>query len=169
MGLVTHRHHGLTSGDQSGRGRDRTVRATMNRQRPHPTPQAPADDAPAADALTQLLQSELARARANAPALVEQCDPGRVWLLWFAIGATEEICRLTQRRAEEERSQLFRHVVATIFDAGVRSPTSPSKAPAELVELFETAGVEAVQACMRGDARLGYYLEALKVAWTLTT
>lgn len=130
--------------------------------------QSPADDPPAAEALTQLLQSELALAQANAAMLVEQCDPGRVWLLWFSIGATEQICQLTQRRAEDERNQLFRHVVATIFGNSVRSPTSPSKAPPEMVELFEAAGAEAVRACMRGDATLGYYLKALQVAWAQT-
>lgn len=128
--------------------------------------QSQAEDPPAAEALTQLLQSELALAQASAAMLVEHCDPGRVWLLWFSIGATEQICLLTRRHAEDERNQLFRHVVATIFGSGVRSPTSPSKAPPEMVELFETAGAEAVQACMRGDATLGYYLKALQVAWT---
>ena len=128
--------------------------------------QSHAEDAPAAEALTQLLQSELALAQAKAAMLVEECDPGRVWLLWFSIGATEQICLLTRRHLEDERNQLFRHVVATIFGNGVRSPTSPAKAPPEIVELFEQAGAEAVQACMRGDASLGYYLKALQVAWT---
>lgn len=171
MDRVTPTHHELTSGDQSGPERGRTVRATMSNPEPDRAMlelrQSHADDPPAAEALTQLLLSELALAQANAGLLIEQRDPGRVWLLWFSIGATEEICRLTRRYAEDDRNQLFRHVVATIFDAGVRSPTSPSRAPPEIIELFETAGVEAVQACMRGDATLGYYLEALKAAWSL--
>lgn len=123
---------------------------------------------PDSEALTRLLQSELADAQTHAPALVEQCDPGRVWLLWFAIGATGEICRLTQRRAEDERDRMFRLAVATILGDGVRSSASPSKAPPQLIELFETAGVEAVQACMRGDAAVGHYLEALKAIWIIT-
>lgn len=122
---------------------------------------------PAEEALTRLVQSELARAKADAPALVEQCDPGRVWLLWFAIGATEEICRLTQRRANDDRDRMFRHVVATIFSEGVRSQSNPWKSPQELIDLFETAGTEAISACMRGETRLGHYLEALKVCWSL--
>ncbi len=171
MDLMTQKHHELTSGDQSGPGRVRTVRATMIKQEPdramRERRQSQADDPPAAEALTQLLQSELALAQANAATLVEQCDPGRVWLLWFSIGATEQICLLTRRHAEDDRNQLFRHVIATIFGDGVRSQASPSKAPPEMIELFETAGAEAVQACMRGDATLGYYLKALQVAWTL--
>ena len=127
-----------------------------------------AEEHPAAIALTRLLQSELAQARAYAPALVEQCDPGRVWLLWFSIGATDEICRLTLRHGEDERNQLFRHVVATIFGGGVRSPSSPSKAQPEMIQLFERAGIEAVQACMGGDDKLGYYLEALKSSWPVS-
>lgn len=122
---------------------------------------------PAEEALTRLVQSELSRARADAPALVAQCDPGRVWLLWFAIGATEEICRLTQRRANDDRDRMFRNVVATIFGDGVRSQTNPWKSPQQLIELFETAGTEAVSACMRGDNRLGHYLDALKVCWSI--
>lgn len=131
-------------------------------------PPGHAAEGPGSEALTRLLQSELADAQTHAPALVEQCDPGRVWLLWFAIGATEEICRLTQRRAEDDRDRMFRLAVATILGDGVRSPTSPSKAPPQLIELFETAGVEAVRACMRGDTAVGHYLEALKAIWVLT-
>lgn len=122
---------------------------------------------PAEEALTRLLQSEVAQAQADAPGLVEQCDPGRVWLLWFSIGATEEICRLTQRGANDDRDRMFRHVVAMIFGDGARSQHSPAKSPTRLIELFETAGSEAIRACMRGDTTLGYYLGALKTSWTL--
>jgi len=96
--------------------------------------------------------------------LVTRCDPGQVWLLWFAIGATDEICRLVHRRAEFERNQVFRHVVGMIFGTGVQAAASPVLAAQDLIELFESAGTEAVRACMRGDRKLGYYLEALKVS-----
>jgi hypothetical protein len=71
----------------------RKVRAIMTKQRSEIVPQVPraprggqprADSAnPAEEALTRLLRTELAQAQADAPALVEQFDPGRVWLLWF--------------------------------------------------------------------------------------
>lgn len=138
--------------------------ASARRRKPRGLP----NDPPATEALTRLLQSELSEAQATAPELVAQCDPGRVWLLWFSIGATEEICRYTHQRADDERDQMFRHAVATVLGDGVRSPTSPSKAPPALIELFETAGVEAVRACMRGDTKLGFYLEALKAIWVMT-
>jgi hypothetical protein len=122
------------------------------------------DGDPAIEALTQLLESERSLAKSEEPALVSRCDPGQVWLLWFAIGATDEICRLAQRRAEFERNQIFRHVVGTVFGAGVKAEASPVLAAQDLIELFESAGTEAVRACMRGDRKLGYYLEALKVS-----
>jgi hypothetical protein len=122
------------------------------------------DADPAIDALTELLESERALARAEEPGLLNRCDPGQVWLLWFAIGATDEICRIAQRLAEYERNQVFRHVVGTIFGQGVQAGASPVLAAQDLIELFESAGTEAVRACMRGDRKLGYYLEALKVS-----
>lgn len=162
---------------RAGKGLIRTLRTIMTKQDPEiissssrsSRGSAPGSTSmqPAEEALTRLVQSELSRAKADAPALVEQCDPGRVWLLWFAIGATEEICRLTQRRANDDRDRMFRNVVATIFSDGVRSQSSPWKSPQQLIELFETAGTEAVSACMRGDTRLAYYLDALKVCWSL--
>jgi hypothetical protein len=33
-----------------------------------------------------------------------------------------------------------------------------------LIDLFESAGAAAVQACIRGDQRLGYYLAGLRVS-----
>ena len=95
-------------------------------------------------------------------ALVEQCDPGRVWFLWFAIGATDAICTLVRRDAESERNQLFRHVVSLIFSGGVRSEIDPVLADRDFIEHFETAGARAVEACWRGDPRLGYYVTALR-------
>ena len=95
---------------------------------------------PAIEALTQLLESERSLARAEEPALVARCDPGQVWLLWFAIGATDEICRFAHRRADYERNQVFRHVVGMIFGNGVQSDASPVVAAQDLIELFESAG-----------------------------
>jgi len=120
---------------------------------------------PAIASLLQLLESEREEALAEEPALVERCDPGKAWLLWFAIGATDEVCRLAQRTAESEGNHVFRRVVNVIFASGVQSEVDPVMADRRLVELFETAGAEAVQACMRGDARLGYYLDALRLSY----
>lgn len=119
---------------------------------------------PAVLALTDLIQSELARVALEGPDLAERGDPGRVWLLWFAIGATDAACSLLQRDADNERNRVFRRVVSAVFGGGrVRSSVDPVRADRRLIELFESAGAEAVQACMRGDKRLGYYLEALRV------
>jgi hypothetical protein len=121
-------------------------------------------DDPAVIALLELIQSERARAALEEPELAEQADPGRAWLLWFAIGATDAVCGLVQREADGERDRIFRQVVSVIFGGGgVRSSVDPIKADRRLIELFESAGAEAVQACMRGEKRLGYYLEALRV------
>lgn len=118
---------------------------------------------PAVHALTELLHSELALAVVEEPALVDRLDSGRVWLLWFAIGATQEVCDLVQRDTERERNLVFRQVVGAIFDDGVKSKMDPILADRRLIGIFESAGAEAVRACMRGDRRLGYYLEALRV------
>jgi hypothetical protein len=120
---------------------------------------------PAVAGLTELIGSELQRAQTSEPELLEQADPGRVWLLWFAIGATDAVCELTARKADVQRNDLFRQVVAVIFDGkGVRASDDSPDSDRRLIELFESAGSEAVEACMRGDARLGYYVEALRVS-----
>ncbi len=121
-------------------------------------------DDPAAQALVQLIESERMLARLEESELVRQQDPGQVWLLWFAIGATDEICRYSQRRDELQRNNVFREVVGLIFGQGVQSAVNPIDVSSQLIDLFESAGAEAVRACMRGDRKLGYYLEALKVA-----
>jgi hypothetical protein len=121
-------------------------------------------DDPAVSALLELIQSERARAALEEPDLVEQVDSGSVLLLWFAIGATDAVCSVVQRDADGERDQVFRRVVSVIFRGGrVRPCVDQKQADRRLIELFESAGAEAVQACMRGDKRLGYYLEALRV------
>jgi hypothetical protein len=125
----------------------------------------PPPEDPAVLALTELIQSESARADLEEPELVSIIDPGRVWLLWFAIGATEAVCRIVEREADAERNRVFRHVVDAVFGGGrVRSAVDPVNADRSLIEIFESAGAEAVQACMRGDKRLGYYIGALRVA-----
>jgi hypothetical protein len=122
-----------------------------------------ADD-PAVGALLELIQSERARAALEEPNLVEQVDSGSVLLLWFAIGATDAVCSVVRRDADGERDQVFRRVVSVIFcGERVRPCVDQKQADRRLIELFESAGAEAVQACMRGDKRLGYYLEALRV------
>jgi len=73
-----------------------------------------ADD-PALLALAELLDAERTLATMEQPVLVDRADAGRMWLLWFAIGATDEVCRLTERHTEHERNQVFRRVVALIF------------------------------------------------------
>jgi hypothetical protein len=125
---------------------------------------------PAILALTELIQSEHARAMLEEPGLAEQADPGRVWLLWFAIGATDAVCRLVEREQESERNDVFRQVVNAIFGGDrVRSSVDPVQEDRRLIDLFESAGAEAVEACMRGDQRLGYYVEALRVGSRLGT
>lgn len=117
---------------------------------------------PAIAALTQLLESERDLALKQDPALVERVDPGRVWLLWFAIGATNEICALVRRDVNSEGNEIFRQVVGLVFGDGVRSAANPVLSNKHLIDLFETSGADAVRACMNGDAWLGYYLEALR-------
>lgn len=120
---------------------------------------------PAVAGLIELIGSELQRAQRSEIELLEQADPGRVWLLWFAIGATDAVCELTGRKHDVQRDQVFRQLVAAIFDGkGVRSGVDPVQADRRLIELFESAGAEAVAACMRGDQRLGYYVGALRVS-----
>jgi len=136
---------------------------SSQRSRRVPRQQHEPDD-PAVDALLELIQSERARAKVEEPQLVERVDSGRVWLLWFAIGATDAVCSLVKREADGERDTVFRRVVSVIFGGErVRSSVDPLQADRRLIELFESAGAEAVQACMRGEKRLGYYLEALRV------
>lgn len=118
---------------------------------------------PAVAALVELLESERDLALAEERGLVERFDPGQVWLLWFAIGATDEICRLIERDPQDEGTRIFRQLVGVIFGRRVRSETNPVLADRRLIELFERAGAEAVRDCMRGEARLGHYLEALRL------
>jgi hypothetical protein len=137
---------------------------TTSKRSPRASSHREVPDDPAVIALLELIQSERSRATLEEPELVEQVDSGRVWLLWFAIGATDAVCSVVQRDAEGERDQVFRRVVSVIFcGERVRSCVDPLQADRRLIELFESAGAEAVQACMRGDKRLGYYLEALRV------
>jgi hypothetical protein len=102
--------------------------------------------------------------RSARPDVVSKADPGRLWLLWFAIGATREVCLLLGRDADDDRNDLFRRVADQLFPAGVQSDCNPIAADRRLIALFESAGATAVQACMRGDDRLGYYLAGLRVS-----
>ena len=137
----------------------RTTNTTGSR--PIPDPCDGSTD-PAIAALTQLLESERDLALKEDATLVERVDPGRVWLLWFAIGATSEICTLVRRDVNSEGNEIFRQVVSLVFGGGIRSAVNPVMSDKSLIDLFESSGAEAVRACMRGDSRLGYYLEALR-------
>ena len=70
-------------------------------------------------ALAELLDAERTLATVEEPLLVERADTGRMWLLWFAIGETDEVCRLTGHHAEGDRNQVFRRVVALIFSMAI--------------------------------------------------
>jgi hypothetical protein len=116
-------------------------------------------------ALTELIQAECERVAVEEPGLAERADPGRVWLLWFAIGATDAACDLVGCRLNDQRDEVFRQVVSLIFNGqGILSGTNPVDSDKRLIGLFESAGAEAVAACMRDDRKLGYYLEALRVS-----
>ncbi len=122
---------------------------------------------PAIAALTELLTAERDVAVRSDPDLLGRCDAGRVWLLWFAIGATEEICNLVQRDADHQRNLIFRQIVGVIFDdddglSAAANHSVSSRGGARPIDLFLSAGAAAVQACIRGESCLGYYLEALK-------
>ena len=119
---------------------------------------------PALEALIQLLESERNQAAADRPDLVAKIDSGHLWLLWFAIGATLEVCWMLGREADREGNELFRQIADRIFPSGVRSACDPIRADRRLIDLFESAGAAAVQACIRGDERLGYYLAGLRVS-----
>lgn len=122
-------------------------------------------DDPAVAGLMELIDSEVRRAGTSDPELLEQADPSRVWLLWFAIGAVDAVCELTGRRTEAQRDHVFRQVVAAIFDGkGFRSIADQDSSRRRLFNLFETAGAEAVAACMRDEPRLGYYVAALRAS-----
>ena len=58
-------------------------------------------------ALAELLDAERTLATIEEPLLVERADAGRMWLLWFAIGATDEVCRLTSRRTDANATRCF--------------------------------------------------------------
>lgn len=124
--------------------------------------EAPTD--PALEAVVDLLASERDWAVEEHPDLVTKADPGRLWLLWFAIGANFELCSLLGRDTDAERNVLFRRVADQIFQAGVRSACDPIAADRRLIDLFESAGAAAVRASLRGDGRPGYYLAALRVS-----
>lgn len=128
----------------------------------HSCDEATAD--PALEALVELLRSECNRALEERPDLVSKADPGSLWLLWFAIGATLEMCSLLGRDADGERNALFRGVADSMFRSGVQSDCDPIAADRRLIDLFESAGAAAVQACLRGDGRPGYYVAGLRVS-----
>lgn len=124
---------------------------------------------PAIAGLSELIGAELEQALTSEPDLLEEVDPGRVLLLWYAVGATAAVCRMTGRTSDVESDAVFRTIVARIFDGrDVRADLDPTCAGHDLIDLFESAGAEAVAACMRGDARLGYYVEALRVSRRMT-
>jgi hypothetical protein len=139
--------------------------ARNRRHWPLPDTQDEGPVAPAVAAVTELINAECERVNLEEPELSEQVDPGRVWLLWFAIGATDAACDLVGCRLDAYRNHVFRQVVSAMFNGhAVRSGSNPVESDKRLIGLFESAGSEAVAACMRGDRKLGYYLEALRVS-----
>lgn len=140
----------------------------MSRDQQEQTALVPSrDDAttdPALEALVELLGSGLSRALDERPNLVSQADPGRLWLLWFSIGATLELCAPLGRDTDVERNALFLAVAGSVSGEGVRSDDHPVAADRRLIDLFESAGAAAVQACLRGDSRPGYHLAGLRVS-----
>jgi len=118
---------------------------------------------PAIAALLQLLESSVTRPwRRTRRSWTVSIRVG-VWLLWFAIGATDEICKLVATRCETAKvNEMFRQVVNLIFGNGAR-PLQSRHGDKRLIDLFESSGTEAVRACMRGDSWLGYYLHALRI------
>jgi hypothetical protein len=138
--------------------RDDQQAAPSETSRDHP------ESDPAAEALIELLDSEHMQALDQRPDLVSKVDPGRLWLLWFAIGATIEVCTRLGREVDREGNQLFRQVAGRVFIGGIQSGCDPILADSRLIDLFESAGAAAVAACMRGDERLGYYLAGLRVS-----
>jgi hypothetical protein len=119
---------------------------------------------PAVEALTQLIESERDRALQEEPELAATQDPGQLWLQWFAIGATFEVCALLERHADEYRDQVLRQVGALVFGDDIQSDVDPARAEPHLRELFESAGADAVQACMQGDGGMGHYLAGLRAS-----
>ena len=139
--------------------------ARNRRHWPLPDTQDYGPVAPAVAAVTELINAECDRVNLEEPELTTQADPGRVWLLWFAIGATDAACELVGCRLDAHRNEVFRKVVSVIFNGhAVRSGAGPVESDKRRIGLFESAGAEAVAACMRGDRKLGYYLEALRVS-----
>ncbi len=135
---------------------------TISRWSPRTRSSDEASD-PAVAAVVELLESERDLALAEQRDLVEGFDPGQLWLLWFAIGATGEICRINEHDPRDEGTRIFRRLVAVIFSRQVRSETNPVLADRQLIELFEHAGAEAVRDRVRGEVRCGHYLDALRV------
>ena len=84
---------------------------------------------PAVEALTQLIASEYDLALLQEPALLARSDPGRLWLLWFAIGATFEVCDLLGRDSKNERDALFLHVADLFFRAWSNCSSQPVLRP----------------------------------------
>lgn len=119
---------------------------------------------PAVEALTQLIESERDRALQEEPELVTAQDPGQLWLRWFAMGATLEVCALLERHADEYRDQVLRQVGALVFGDGIPPDVDPDRAEAHLRDLFESAGANAVRACMQGDGGMSHYLAGLRVS-----
>lgn len=112
-----------------------------------------------------LLDAERSMARVERPRLVSECDPDQILLLWFAIGASNAMCRVVDRPSDSSHEEILDHALGTVFERTGFQPESglgrcTGHGPGAY-ELFEQAGREAVRACLVGDARLSYYLDAL--------
>ena len=112
-----------------------------------------------------LLDAERSTAQIERPGLIFDFDPDQVLLLWFAIGASNAMCRVVDRPSDSSDEEILEHALATVFEpAGFQRESGLSRCTGHgpsAYELFEQAGREAVRACLVGDARLSYYLDAL--------
>ena len=118
---------------------------------------------PALEALIQLLESERNQASATDRISLQRSIPARSGCCGLR-SARRSRSAWYWAEADRERNDLFRHIAHRIFPAGVRSACDPIRADRRLIDLFESAGAAAVQACIRGDERLGYYLAGLRVS-----
>ena len=120
---------------------------------------------PTAQALVMLLDAERGTAQVECPSLVSEFDPDQVLLLWFAVGASSAMSRVVDRPSDSSHEEILEHALGTVLEgSGCQTDSSLDRCTdrdCRVYELFENAGRQAVQACLVGEARLSYYLDAL--------
>lgn len=140
--------------------------ATSARRRPARAPVEAASSA-AERLLGILLVNEKNDAWRQLPELVRRLDPDGAHLLWFAIGAIDGLCRHLDGDGRGLREELFSRAAQLIFagcggEQGYR-PGSGSTADSKSIELFESIGRHAAQACLRRESSSFFYGSALTV------